>query len=357
VLLVSILARPSRAGRPDPCDVWRLLWSGFNPRSALTGRASNYAHHPLLHRSRFNPRSALTGRASSTNGSRLNPVVTFQSSLGPHGPGVLADHVADVDNHGGVSILARPSRAGRQRAPVDSRPSSFDVSILARPSRAGRLLRSLNPGLILSRRFNPRSALTGRASSVSHPLPVAIQQVSILARPSRAGRRRRVSTCCASAGSALIRDHVASTPGQQFNPRSALTGRASCFCAASAAYDIGFNPRSALTGRASRCIRAAADQFCVSILARPSRAGRQVGERDGGGCCGVSILARPSRAGRHVHWRQRLIKAWFQSSLGPSRAGRRQSYQCSLLLFAFQSSLGPHGPGVTPTPDEASVLA
>ncbi len=92
---------------------------------------------PRLRSSSFNPRPALAGRASSQQITRPVTGATFQSSPGPRGPGVTIT-VAPAEDGFVVSILARPSRAGRRCA-------------AASPSRS-------------SWRFNPRPALAGRAS-------------------------------------------------------------------------------------------------------------------------------------------------------------------------------------------------
>ena len=156
---VSILARPLRAGRllrrgksarlakfqssPDPCgpgvkakmvkaEQGRLFQSSPDPCgpgvtvTRLNTRSSRC----------FNPRPTLAGRASQ--------------------------HQTQDDRASGVSILARPLRAGRL---VDAafHHRVDDVSILARPLRAGRralasILRMRSFG------FNPRPTLAGRAS-------------------------------------------------------------------------------------------------------------------------------------------------------------------------------------------------
>jgi hypothetical protein len=232
---VSILARPSRAGRLGLALVMHrrgspTFQSSLGPRGPGVGGLPSPSLSTQISIG-FNPRSALAGRASL-------------ECLRPRHP------------RQGVSILARPSRAGRPSlAPPVFAPSST-VSILARPSRAGRLA-----GIF-------------RRASGDRP------GVSILARPSRAGR-----------------PYSLRTTGSRCNPRSALAGRASAWSATPPARSC-FNPRSALAGRASR------------------HDDDQPGNRR------VSILARPSRAGRQS------ISAW------------------PLRLSSFQSSLGPRGPGV-----------
>ena len=63
---VSILARPSRAERPPEFSEEWVRWTGFNPRSTLAGRASSSRNILASHPRSFNPRSTLAGRASST---------------------------------------------------------------------------------------------------------------------------------------------------------------------------------------------------------------------------------------------------------------------------------------------------
>ena len=157
----------------------------------------------------------------------------FQSSPGPRGPGVRRRREAQ-NRVGDVSILARPSRAGRPRGAYKGIHSP-PVSILARPSRAGR------PGTRPSRACCSsvfQSSPGPRGPGVLHGAhdPVPNHRVSILARPSRAGRPKH--------GLPLMREHQ------------------------------------------------------VSILARPSRAGRPMAGVWISHLYQVSILARPSRAGR-----------------------------------------------------------
>ena len=144
---VSILARPSRAGRP------------INQTAILAIFAVSILARPS--------RAGRPGQHRGGDGSWLD-----------------------------VSILARPSRAGRQCRHYDDATDQA-VSILARPSRAGRPHRTENSVSCL-RRFNPRPTLAGRASRVCR-VRDRLLGVSILARPSRAGRHYNVDfwTCVA----------------------------------------------------------------------------------------------------------------------------------------------------------------
>ena len=147
-----------------------------------------------------------------------------------------------------VSILARPSRAGRPGRSAQAEHVQ-NVSILARPSRAGR-----------------HPTLRGVPS---------IRPVSILARPSRAGRP--ASRPCAVHRCAV--SILARPPAPAWH------------------WWRRFNPRPALAGRAS-----------------------DVGLAQAGGD-GVSILARPSRAGRHCSTCAPSLVTMFQSSPGPRWPG------------------------------------
>jgi len=229
--VVSILARPSRAGRP-----WRsaraspascLFQSSLGPRgpgvkkSISTGAAV----------SSFNPRSALAGRASRAAIAFTLLTKQFQSSLGPRGPGVMGPPAPVCQ---ATRFNPRSALAGRASAYHGLGITAGYVSILARPSRAGRpALRTRLHALL--RRFNPRSALAGRASMMSLDSRLATG-VSILARPSRAGRppsssesfpRSRFQSSLGPRGpGVLVRQHAFYSRGG-FNPRSALAGRAS----------------------------------------------------------------------------------------------------------------------------------
>jgi len=109
---------------------------------------------------------------------------SFQSSSGPREPDVPGRNRRQKDDTG-LSILVRPSRAGRPKYAARTarlRP----LSILVRPSRAGRPPRAdcqcdqLHP-------FNPRPALASRTST-ARPGCTRGPGLSILVRPSRAGR-------------------------------------------------------------------------------------------------------------------------------------------------------------------------
>jgi hypothetical protein len=380
--VVSILARPSRAGRPlgDPARPWVRM--GFNPRSALAGRAScgKLARRQDVSQC-FNPRSALAGRASWTlavyaviivsilaRPSRAGRLAALKASRGGDRVSILARpsragrHVLpkSLQKLSVVSILARPSRAGRRRQHLMAH-----VSILARPSRAGRpqlegkvrvsiLARPLGSGIAC---FNPRSALAGRASER-------------IVRS--AGHRARFQSSLGPRGPG-VQTRCRTAAETRFNPRSALAGRASCNRQTTTAPNSCFNPRSALAGRASTQARssnglmfqsslgprgpsvawfAAFTPFQSSLGPRgPGVCQRQVfvfqsslGPRGPGvmPCCihpAASRLARPSRAGR--------LARRFQSILArPSRAGRPRSATRFCRHSTFQSSLGPRGPGV-----------
>jgi len=195
-----------------------------------------------------------------------------------------------------VSILARPSRAGR---PLDIGAGRRDpwVSILARPSRAGRP--TMAPSAVLMSLF--QSSLGPRGPGV----PPADGNLAT---------------------------------GRSFNPRSALAGRASNSRMRDSSSASSFNPRSALAGRASWLSNELHPTAVVSILARPSRAGRQAKAHRLCRAMTVSILARPSRAGRPEFPFLACELDLVSILARPSRAGRPPM---------FQSSLGPRGPGVS----------
>jgi len=275
--VVSILARPSRAGRhcfwnksnniikfqsslgprgPGVAGSMadRAQWASFNPRSALAGRASsNPWNKGIKVRVSILARPSRAGRLAGMDVDYI--IREFQSSLGPRGPGVFVIVVVLVADRD-VSILARPSRAGRLAMNDD-----YLQFLLFQSSLGPR-----GPGVACSKSpaactagFNPRSALAGRASGFLGCSRNRLR-VSILARPSRAGR---------PCGAAVVGQTVLG-----FNPRSALAGRASSLPIHIVCVSKGFNPRSALAGRASRQRLEIDALIGVSILARPSRAGR-----------------------------------------------------------------------------------
>ncbi len=316
----SFNPRPALAGRASSSTRSNSKpFACFNPRPALAGRASIHDSAPKYIDLSFNPRPALAGRASAfrhqSSNVRLVSILArpspppmspngFQSSPGPRGPGVPHD-TPYLRRTQVVSILARPSRAGRLRqhggrertdscfnprpalaGRASGRPGRNDcalpVSILARPSRAGRPCRSGR--CRLEGCFNPRPALAGRASNLPW-LRIYEQSVSILARPSRAGR-------LTAPARAAEQDEFQSSPGPRgpgvpnparspaprwgFNPRPALAGRASRTVTRLSRSSCCFNPRPALAGRASLVHFMCDSGGHVSILARPSRAGRPV---------------------------------------------------------------------------------
>ncbi len=321
--MVSILARPSRAGR------------------RLARRASTVPTSVC-----FNPRPALAGRASLTCG---NQVVC------------AADSVP-------VSILARPSRAGRHQEHLRA-DQGRPVSILARPSRAGRQVHFMcdspaeqkfqsspgprGPGVPASScrrsprpRFNPRPALAGRAScwnTASGPSP----RRCFNPRPALAGRASR-----ADHGNRLLR--------AGFNPRPALAGRASSLATPSIRGPgaQGFNPRPALAGRASlrQGIRAAfqssrgrAFQSSPGPRGPGVAAARTVmgfNPRPFEERCAACFNPRPALAGRASLGCTAISACGFQSSPGPRGPGVRELGLPDIVLSSFQSSPGPRGPGV-----------
>src|SRR5262249_35308588 len=149
--MVSILARPRRAGRQA---VWQSRWleEGFNPRPAPEGRAPRHVLNgpgafgfqsspgpggpgalDLVGKIRgslasFNPRPAPEGRAPRPPVCRHGPSSQFQSSPGPGGPGASVP-ARKLDQFVKVSILARPRRAGRLAGTVPL-PETGAVSIL-----------------------------------------------------------------------------------------------------------------------------------------------------------------------------------------------------------------------------------
>ena len=203
----------------------------------------------------------------------------FQSSPGPRGPGVIA-YKANCREWELVSILARPSRAGRRTIyAARTEINTFQSS----PGPRG-------PGV----KFVPE-AWAGCALFQSSPGP-------------RGPGVKFVPE--AWAGCALFQ----SSPG----PRGpGVTAMAPMWWSAKC-----FNPRPALAGRASTSKSTCDKLPDVSILARPSRAGRRLLPSSFWWQHHVSILARPSRAGRQG----------FAGTDG--------------VLIRFQSSPGPRGPGV-----------
>ena len=156
----------------------------FNPRPALASRTSLYA--------------ALTARAG-----------LFQSSSGPREPDVIGTEVRLMAEFL-VSILVRPSRAGRHRV-LRSRPDQACVSILVRPSRAGRPSDRMRCVSAHSVSILVRPSRAGRRPDAAG---LAQEQlVSILVRPSRAGRRggRAVRPLCQCV-SILVRPSRAGRP-------------------------------------------------------------------------------------------------------------------------------------------------
>jgi hypothetical protein len=315
---VLILARPSRAGRP-------------------ARRGPTQSRSPVSILARPSP------PPMSPNG--------FQSSPGPRGPGVPHD-TPYLRRTQVVSILARPSRAGRpsarsffarstefQSSPGPRGPGVFAntgeeneqtlVSILARPSRAGRPCRSGR--CRLEGCFNPRPALAGRASNLPW-LRIYEQSVSILARPSRAGR-------LTAPARAAEQDEFQSSPGPR-GPGVDVSGdeyMELCWFQSSPGPrgpGVGerrgalrplacFNPRPALAGRAS--IDMLRNRMMVMFQSSPGPRGPGVPRRQrlSGKQAPVSILARPSRA------------------------GRRHGGDGHAQFVRFQSSPGPRGPGVS----------
>ncbi len=303
LLGVSILARPSRAGRRcvrhDGADLAQFQ-SSLGPH----GPGVDGASQPIRPQAnRFNPRSALTGRASFSALVVIglqHPVSILARPSRAGRPGFAG---AD-DRRRRVSILARPSRAGRHQARRDAQ-GLRQVSILARPSRAGRLVATVatNDTTMFQSSLGPH----GPGVFARRRYSRAARRVSILARPSRAGRR--------SVGAFMAVLFVFQSslgphgPGVPWNGN--LPWSNDLFQSSLGPHGPGvrrpdenglsrssFNPRSALTGRASGYFRIITEYERVSILARPSRAGRR----------------------------------------GAPKASRKASM--------FQSSLGPHGPGV-----------
>ncbi len=156
---------------------------------------------------------------------------------------------------------------------------------------------------------------------------------------------------------------------KSFNPRPTLAGRASSsinrvesLCRFQSSPDPrgpgvrmrdaagsgfhGFNPRPTLAGRASGYMRITSPTQNVSILARPSRAGRPQHEHVTGCFADVSILARPSRAGRPFHTEKSPSFKVFQSSPDPRGPGVRRQRTERRREHLFQSSPDPRGPGV-----------
>ena len=107
-----------------------------------------------------------------------------------------------------------------------------------------------------------------------------------------------------------------------------------------------FNPRPALAGRASAGGRVYPQMAPVSILARPSRAGRRSSPIRHKRHRSVSILARPSRAGRRVGSVGDVGVGLVSILARPSRAGRPGGVEVWMAAIEFQSSPGPRGPGV-----------
>ena len=112
---VSILARPSRAGRLDGAMGVRAC-SEFQSSPGPRGPGVCGVFRPRSAGAGFNPRPALAGRASSSQLMSHSRIMTFQSSPGPRGPGVLKWAKFNGKEYL-VSILARPSRAGRRLRP------------------------------------------------------------------------------------------------------------------------------------------------------------------------------------------------------------------------------------------------
>ena len=207
----------------------------------------------------------------------------FQSSPGPRGPGVIA-YKANCREWELVSILARPSRAGRRYVDAaDEMLASFQSS----PGPRGPGVELYTQRVQRSTRFNPRPALAGRASSLCP-------------------RHGRDAPC--------------------FNPRPALAGRASSLCPRHGRDAPCFNPRPALAGRASPPWRRCGGRRSVSILARPSRAGRRPAN--------PLVTSSPM----------------FQSSPGPRGPGVAYCPRPFGGNIMFQSSPGPRGPGVKALP-------
>ncbi len=189
-------------------------------------------HRRLCRPMGFNPRPALAGRASRTTRPTCAAPRSFQSSPGPRGPGVFAN-TGEENEQTLVSILARPSRAGR-RADLDEMTALCPFQSSPGPRGPGVLADQVDAGW---------------------------KAVSILARPSRAGRL--ICHGCESMNSPFQSSPGPRGPGVP-NP------------ARSPAPRWGFNPRPALAGRASLVHFMCDSGGHVSILARPSRAGRPV---------------------------------------------------------------------------------
>ncbi len=308
-IAVSILARPSRAGRlprawlPRPPGL--MFQSSPGPRGpGVRGPAGVPAE-----KKSFNPRPALAGRASGRKPSRTSPTMQFSILARPSRAGRHTCAVACANSltRAVVSILARPSRAGRP--PWSRRPRTAASPFQSSPGPRGPGVGTRPPLLPHQLRFNPRPALAGRASA-SWTAPRRSSRC-FNPRPALAGRASAVEFPLAA-----VTQLFQSSPGPRgpgVSPAHSMQRRQVCF-----------NPRPALAGRAS--ILALGGRSAVSILARPSRAGRR-----------VSNCQLPA-----------YLSARFQSSLGPRGPGVigwPVSVRASPLLL-FQSSPGPRGPGV-----------
>ncbi len=276
----------------------------FNPRPALAGRASEDRRGAgACHAVSILARPSRAGRPEKRGNATAGAL--FQSSPGPRGPGVA--HPPDRGTLGEiVSILARPSRAGRHLLGliVDYVKHMFQSS----PGPRG-------PGVYHQRHqqpfracFNPRPALAGRASRIGGS--AGLTWASFNPRPALAGRASR-TTMHGRKWFVLFQSSPGPRgPGVRPGPLHHRDPRRR------------FNPRPALAGRASTNPRFARGSIPVSILARPSRAGRH---RTALPACRLrSFNPRPALAGR-------------ASSPTPTRPRMR---------IVFQSSPGPRGPGV-----------
>ena len=227
----------------------------------------------------------------------------FQSSPDPRGPGVPAG-AAQPARPGGFN--PRPTLAGRASSKAMSdRYIKQRVSILARPSRAGRpraLGRGMRDGGVSILARPSRAGRPGYSDKTTHWC-----KVSILARPSRAGRRRTPRRPHqVSPVSILARPSRAGRHEMRY-----LTGNGQLFQSSP-------DPRGPGVIEAPRSI----PRYCaVSILARPSRAGRLLQPGECRAPIDVSILARPSRAGRHKHFIAVHRADGFQSSPDPRGPG------------------------------------
>src|SRR5438128_1469252 len=160
------------------------LHSGFNPRLALAGEATNLVAKLEREGSRFQSAPRPRGRGDAGCECRSSSNSLFQSAPRPRGRGDwwVSDLDIDIDR---VSIRASPSRARRP----DSKESFgvyFEFQSAPRPrGRGDRNLCAANSNCIC---FNPRLALAGEATNLQR-LMLVVVWVSIRASPSRARRR------------------------------------------------------------------------------------------------------------------------------------------------------------------------